>query len=167
VSIHDLIKKINPKVNFRGNIYYSTKAYYKNRVNPLLVKLKDGLDFKEDLFIVLVIILIGLAGFGLGKLSALEKKRGEVEFKKSDFKNATSTSSTYTDNKVIPMSAAAMIASETAQGLLVASKSGQKYHFPWCAGASQIADKNKIWFDSYEDAQRAGYTPATNCKGLK
>lgn len=52
-------------------------------------------------------------------------------------------------------------------GQIVASKTGAKYHFPWCAGASQIADENKIWFDSVEDAQKAGYAPASNCKGLK
>jgi len=65
------------------------------------------------------------------------------------------------------MSAAAMIAGENAKGLLVASKTGKKYHFPWCAGAAQIAEKNKIWFDSYAAAQSAGYTAAANCPNLK
>ena len=61
----------------------------------------------------------------------------------------------------------ALIAGEDSKGLLVASKTGKKYHFPWCAGASQITDKNKIWFSSYEEAQKAGYTAAFNCSGLK
>jgi hypothetical protein len=144
MSIKDIGKKI--------------KSYWKTKINPLFLSLKSVLDFKEDIFIILAIILIGLAGFGLGKISALEKNRGEIEIKKSEnLINITN----------VPMSASAMIASETAKGLLVASKNGQKYHFPWCAGASQIADKNKIWFDSYEEAQKAGYTPATNCKDLK
>ena len=148
MSIKDIGKKIKP--------------YWENSLYPLIPKFKIDLNIKEDIFIVLIIILIGLSGFGLGKLSALEKSRGEVGIKKPDFISATSSI-----KEVVSIPMSAMIASENSQGLLVASKSGQKYHFPWCAGASQIADKNKIWFDSYEEAQKAGYTPAINCKGLK
>ena len=104
----------------------------------------------------------------MGKLSALEKRRGEVLIRKTDFiqdVNINTTKETIINN--VPMSASAMVAGESAKGMLVASKSGAKYHFPWCAGASQIAEKNKIWFDSYVEAQTAGYTPASNCKGLK
>lgn len=159
MSIKDIPKKIKP--------------YWSNRVIPLVSKVKESLDIKEDTFIVLAIILIGLAGFGLGKLSALEKSRGEVELKPASFIPIT-PSINNTDNlsipiktATVPMSASAMVAGENAKGLLVASKSGKKYHFPWCAGASQIAEKNKIWFNSYSEAQSAGYTPASNCPGLK
>ncbi len=51
-------------------------------------------------------------------------------------------------------------------GEYVASKSGTKYHLPWCPGAGQIKEENKIWFKSKEEAERAGYTPAANCKGI-
>jgi hypothetical protein len=52
-------------------------------ISDLLKKIKG-----EDVFIVLAIILIGLAGFGLGKLSALEKNREPVQIVpvNSDFK---------------------------------------------------------------------------------
>ncbi|MCA9052050.1 MAG: hypothetical protein KDA89_25100, partial [Planctomycetaceae bacterium] len=52
-------------------------------------------------------------------------------------------------------------------GKYVASRNGSKYHFPWCAGAQAMSETNKIWFDSVEEARKAGYTPAGNCKGLK
>lgn len=166
MSIKDIGKKIKP--------------YLQEKVQPHIFRLKTGLNIKDDIFIALVIIFIGLAGFGLGKLSALEKGREPVEIRpaqitisangKTDF-NAVIASSSQPVSTVgagnVPMSAAAMIAGESAKGLLVASKNGTKYHFPWCAGASQIAEKNKIWFNSYEEAQKAGYSPATNCKGLK
>lgn len=135
MSIPEVIKKINPAVNF---------------------------DLKEDTFIVLAIILIGLAGFGLGKLSALEKGREAVTIKPASFAAITSTT---TIN--VPVSAAAMIAGESAKGMLVASKNGTKYYFPWCSGVSKINESNKIWFDSYESAQKSGLTPAANCPNLK
>jgi len=155
MSIKDIPEKIKP--------------FWANTVIPLISKVKSSLNIKEDLFIVFSIILIGLAGFGLGKLSALEKGREPVEIRQADF-NSTTTSGSRIPAEVLDVgnqSAAAMIASESAKGLLVASKSGKKYHFPWCAGASQIAEKNKIWFDSYEEAKKAGYTPAANCPSLK
>lgn len=68
MSIPEVIKKINPVANFKDKIYY-----------PLIYRVKQGFDIKEDIFIIIVIILIGLAGFGLGKLSALEKGREAVQ----------------------------------------------------------------------------------------
>ena len=136
MSIKDIGEKIKP--------------YWSDRVIPTVSMVKSSLDIKEDVFIVLVVVFIGLAGFGLGKLSALEKGRGSVDIRpQNQFALASSTT---TGN---------------FQNLLVASKTGKKYHFPWCTGASQITDKNKIWFNSYEEAQKAGYTAASNCPGLK
>jgi len=51
-------------------------------------------------------------------------------------------------------------------GLVVASRTGSVYHFPWCAGASQIKAENQIWYSSEEAAKEAGYAPSRNCKGL-
>ena len=52
-----------------------------------------------------------------------------------------------------------------AGGKLMGSRNGTKYYFPWCG--SNIAEKNKIWFNSEEEAKAKGYEPAANCKGLK
>lgn len=51
-------------------------------------------------------------------------------------------------------------------GTYVASKTGSAYHFPWCSGAKRIKEENKIYFDTKEAAEKAGYHPAGNCKGL-
>lgn len=46
---------------------------------------------------------------------------------------------------------------------VVASSAGTKYHRLDCPGANSIQEDNKIYFDSIELAQAAGYTPAANC----
>lgn len=51
-------------------------------------------------------------------------------------------------------------------GQVVASKTGKAYYLPWCGGVKRIKDENKVWFDSAQAAQAAGYIPAKNCKGL-
>ena len=58
-------------------------------------------------------------------------------------------------------------ASAAIEGGVVASKTGSKYHLPWCAGAQTIREENKVWFKTAEEARRAGYTPAQNCKGIE
>ena|SRR3989344_1002181 len=96
--------------------------------------------------LIAIVLLVGLASFGLGRLSALEEA-----------KPAVSVSEVSLDAEPRDMSAG---------GLLVASRKGSAYHYPWCSGATSIAAGNKVWFESEAAAQRAGYTPAKNCKGL-
>jgi hypothetical protein len=43
------------------------------------------------------------------------------------------------------------------------SSTSKKYHHPWCAGAKQIKEANRLWFASPAEAQAAGYTLAGNC----
>ena len=155
MSIKDFSKKIKP--------------YVESRANPIISRVKEGYNIKDDIFIVLTIILIGLAGFGLGRLSALEKGRETFTIKPAQFVPIISTT---TNTFVKPVnqtssSASAMIAGESAKGLLVAAKTGTKYYFPWCTGASRISEANKVWYDSYEAAQKVGLTAAANCPNLK
>jgi hypothetical protein len=130
------------------------KSFGENTVSPIVSNFKANFDIKEDIFIVFSIILVGLVGFGLGKLSALEKNRGSVEIIRSGPELVSALNLTTTTDV-------------SSNGLLVGSKNGTKYHFPWCAGASQISEKNLIWFNSYEEAQKVGYSAASNCKGLQ
>lgn len=106
-----------------------------------------------DVYIVAIIILVGFAGFGLGRLSKTEELRTPVKII-----NASGQTSSALSTEIVGV--------ESAEGVLVGSKNGTKYHFPWCSGAQRIKESNKIWFSSKEEATRAGYTPALNCKGL-
>lgn len=113
-----------------------------------------------DLYVVLVIILVGGASFGLGRLSMIESTRAPVEIQYEEgqlvSQGANVAKSTSRKEALLP----------SASGQYVASRNSTKYHFPWCAGAQRIKEENKIWFDSKEEATRAGYSPAANCDGL-
>ncbi len=110
----------------------------------------------RDFFFSAVIVLVGFASFGLGRLSLLDSEREQVRVESTLIAGVGGAKTEEEEKGSIALG-----------GQVVASKTGAKYHFPWCAGASQIAEKNKIWFDSVEEAQKAGYAPASNCKGLK
>lgn len=97
--------------------------------------------------IPILVLLVGLASFGLGRLSVLQGAESVVSITESPQQ----------------LAASAM----TVGGQVVASRSGSVYHYPWCAGASTIKETNKIWFKDETAARKAGYTPAKNCKGLE
>lgn len=96
--------------------------------------------------ISLIVILVALSSFGLGRLSASEASKPAVSVSQAPF-------------EAEPRGMA-------IGGLVVASRNGKVYHFPWCGGADQISAANKVWFSSEEAAQKAGYTPSKSCKGL-
>ncbi|KKW20142.1 MAG: Endonuclease I [Parcubacteria group bacterium GW2011_GWA2_51_10] len=113
---------------------------------PGQIKLWVG-KVAEEWGIAIIVFLIALGSFGLGRLSAIESVRPPVS--------------------ITSAAAASAPFSMSAGGLIVASRAGEKYFFPWCSGAQAIVEKNKIWFQSEEAARSAGYAPAKNCKGLK
>ena len=124
-------------------------------IREMWEKIKDVLWLiGGDLWLVLVIFLVSFASFGLGRLSVLYAPQGHLEVV---YPPAVEGSAG--EGEVLGAEVQVM-------GQYVASRTGSKYHFPWCAGAQSIKEENKIWFDSKEEAEAAGYAPAANCKGL-
>ena len=110
-------------------------------------KIKNGLeDQLSEWGIIAIVVLVGLSSFGLGRLSALEGAKPAVSIREAQTGAAA---------RALPIG-----------GLIVASRKGSTYHYPWCSGAGAIAEQNKVWFKSEEVARKAGYIPAKNCKGL-
>jgi hypothetical protein len=115
---------------------------------------------KSDLFIASIIFLVSLASFGLGRLSVLWPEKEPIRITNNQ---DTITQSESDSNSAINESAALV---SSIQGEYVASKNGVAYHYPWCSGALRIKEENKVWFETKEAAEQAGYRPAANCEGL-
>ena len=137
-------------------------------------ELKDRLATRE-VYTVLLIMVVGFGSFGLGRLSKLQESREPIRIEQ--LTASVGASESPLPKGVSDLSRGGVVAttpqdapSETILkpgGKVVASKGGTKYHFPWCSGAQRISEGNKVWFNSTDEARKAGYTPATNCKGLK
>jgi hypothetical protein len=52
-------------------------------------------------------------------------------------------------------------------GKVVANKSSRLYHKATCGDAARIAVRNRVTFDSAEEAAGAGYRPAKDCHSGK
>ncbi|MEX0931361.1 MAG: hypothetical protein WDZ88_01280 [Candidatus Paceibacterota bacterium] len=109
----------------------------------------------QDVLISLLIFLSIFLAFGLGRLSVSSVVKEPVKLENRAFGGGFVSSETGLG-----------ASGEVVAGEYVGSKNGSKYHLPWCPGAGQINDENKVWFSSKEDAESRGYTPALNCKGI-
>lgn len=115
---------------------------------------------KSEWFAGLVLVLVALAAFGLGRLSALTSPQTPVEVTTiTQTTNATNLTPSFANDGVDNNK-------NLSSGEVVASKEGSKYHYPWCPGAKQIKEGNKISFPTSAAARAAGYTPAGNCPNL-
>ena len=135
-------------------------------------ELKSRINTRE-IYTILLIFVVGFGSFGLGRLSKLQNAKAPIRLQQPTVLPAVPSSGAENASAVSLSGATAMTSTtgtknpSPASGQLVASKGGTKYHFPWCSGAQRISEANKIWFNSVEEARKAGYTPASNCKGLK
>jgi hypothetical protein len=103
--------------------------------------------YEPELYVGSVVILVAFLAFGPGRMSEIENGREPVRIEQ--------TVTTSTDGQA-----------RLSDGQVVASNTGTKYHLPWCSGAQRISEANKIYFASKAEAEKAGYAPAANCKGL-
>ena len=128
---------------------------------------KDGNIISDKpwrrLFIPLIVILVGLLGFGMGRLTG----EGQGSAIKIEYDPALAALM----NGTLPTSTQTASAIESIKprpiptgGTVIASKNGTKYHFSHCPGAKQIKEENRITFTSARDAEASGYTLAGNCK---
>jgi len=126
--------------------------------------LHDLLEKVKPFYTLILILVIASIFFVLGRISALESNHTPI---KIEYPNTAQTSSVI---QAIPTTGPRQPlgqSSTEASGEVVASKNGTKYYFPWCGSASRIKAENIVKFVSAETARAAGYTPASNCKGLK
>ncbi|OGZ31999.1 MAG: hypothetical protein A2V69_00115 [Candidatus Portnoybacteria bacterium RBG_13_40_8] len=117
------------------------------------------LEIKDDWFVVATVILVALISFGIGRLTA--PKTEPIQIKNLEKASVQDIAPEQKEGTVQGKN------QEEHKGMVVGSKNSDKYHLPECPGAKQISEQNKVWFDSIEAAEKAGYKPAANCPGLK
>lgn len=54
-------------------------------------------------------------------------------------------------------------ASAATEGKVIGNKNSQIYHLPTCSGYSKVSEKNRVYFDTEAEAEKAGYRKAKNC----
>ncbi len=114
----------------------------------------------EPLALPLIVVLVGVGAFGLGRLSYMRDTTQALRVVYPEGEPAKALAST------AAVAAAAPAPVKAGEGAYVASKNGSKYYLTTCSSANRIKQENRVYFVSIDDARAAGYEPAANCPGL-
>lgn len=120
------------------------------------IKGKIGID-TDTIMCLLVIILVGVGSFGLGRLSVANSKEESVI--KLENINDTNVKEEIGNNREVINDNFT-----SREKMYVASKNGKLYYKADCSGAKRISPKNEVWFASALEAEKAGYNPSPSCK---
>jgi len=115
----------------------------------------------KTIALVAVLCSVGAGSFFLGRVSVFEGGKD---------RSATAWCALAPQEMALPVATDREVATAAATiqtGEYVGSRSGSVYHLPWCSGAQRIAEENKVWFETQEEAEAAGYRAAKNCPGLQ
>lgn len=104
----------------------------------------------KDILVVIIVILVGLGSFELGRLSKGDSNAGiKIEYPDQNANVISSVESS----------------KETSIGkTFFASKQGSKYYSLGCFAGKTIKQENKIYFTTREEAERAGYELSGSCR---
>ena len=133
-------------------------------IQEITEKFKGFLNNPEYALTILI-ICVSLSSFWLGRISVQEKAENVPKMQSATVVTGGRNTESK-DSESAEIGVKEVKSESPVEGGYVASKSGTKYHLPWCGSAKQIKEENKIWFATKEEAEKAGYTPASNCKGI-
>ena len=106
----------------------------------------------KDIMVVLIVILVGLGSFELGRLSKGGSEGLKIEYGQGG-QGASTVSATSPQNGSI---------SATGKNYFASSK-GKKYYPLGCAAGQNLKMENRIYFSTTADAEKAGYTLSSSC----
>jgi len=146
------------------------------------VKNNNGLARRGggELYLAAVIVLVAVISFGLGRLSKIREEKTPITIENvkenTETGESKSLSTSNVDKNIDKTNGAGIMLEHnsstisnfpSSSKIFVASRNGKKYYYAWCESANVIKEQNRVWFSTQAEAEKAGYQPAANCKGLK
>ncbi len=135
-------------------------------------KIKHFLESEKgkDILIVLIVILVGLASFELGRLSK-EDSSGGLKIENGDqTANVLTSTENGSNMPIYDVSNTSSNDTNTTNSTnstgknYFASSRGKKYYSVNCSAGKTIKEANKVFFTTGEEAEKAGYTLSSACQ---
>jgi hypothetical protein len=135
-------------------------------------KIKQFVESEQgkDILTVIIVVLVGLSCFELGRLSKENSTAGiKIDYPNqngsqgagtilSDESVQTTAPTTNSVSSKIP------VATYSSGKSYFASSKGSKYYSIGCSAGKTIKQENRVYFATGEEAQTAGYTLSASCK---
>ena len=119
-----------------------------------------GSEKGKDVMIILIVIMVGLGSFELGRLSEQNNSSSGIKIEypdKNSYRTETQSANAVSAVNNIPKTA-------SAAKNFFASNRGTKYYSIGCQGGKTIKQENRIYFATKEEAERAGYELSSACR---
>ena len=114
-------------------------------------------DKGKSILTILIVILVGLGSFELGRLSKNSSSTGiKLEYAGQSIGQSANTLNS-TNIPIKPKT-------QAGPKSFFASSRGHKYYPSICSAGKSIKMENRIYFTTAKDAEGAGYTLSSSCK---
>lgn len=113
-------------------------------------------DKGKDILIIIIIILVGLGSFELGRLSKNSSSGLKIEYPSQEsnvLESINQNSAKLAQNSI-----------RSTSGNFFASNRGTKYYSLGCSAGKTIKEENRIYFSTSTQAESAGYQLSTSCR---
>ena len=124
-------------------------------------KIKQFIESEKgkDMLTILIVILVGLGAFQLGRLS----KENDTNSLKIDYTAPETSQTALNQTKSTIPANTPKTTQNSVSGEFFGSNRGSKYYPINCSAGKNIKEENRIYFSSTEDAEKAGYELSTSC----
>ncbi|HNW71900.1 MAG TPA: hypothetical protein PKZ36_03345 [Candidatus Paceibacterota bacterium] len=120
-------------------------------------------DKGKDILVVIIVILVGVISFFLGRLSYTNPQKGlKIEYTDQEASVVSSFENPESNLKLTP--SIENRANNEGSGKYFASKMGHKYYPTGCSAGKTIKQENRIYFSSASEAEKAGFTLSASCQ---
>ena len=128
------------------------------KIKPIITNWLES-EKGKDVLTVIIVILVGLGSFELGRLSKGSDSSGiKIEYSgQTGISEANAISSINSLEKV-------SVAENSAGKNFFASNRGTKYYSIGCSGGKTIKQENRVYFSTREEAEKEGYELSSSCR---
>lgn len=116
---------------------------------------------QADIVLFFGFVFVAVISFGIGYLSAPGNQKSPLVIEEPESFQA-SIGEAIQDEEGSMQKQQNQAQSGSEKGIIVASKNGTKYHWPWCSFAKNIKESNQVWFNSEKEAREAGFDKCGN-----
>ena len=132
-------------------------------------KIKQFVDSERgrDILTVIIVILVGLGSFGLGRLSKENTTSGiKIEYPDQAINQEANVISSEESSSLLQNTKTSQtIQNSNSVGKnFFASNRGSKYYSLGCSGGKTIKQENRVYFTTREEAEKAGYELSSSCR---
>ena len=113
----------------------------------------------NDILVVIIIILVGLGSFELGRLSK-ESDSGGIKIEYPSQYQGTNQAA----NVVSAVTDVPHLKTNSSGKTFFASNRGSKYYSTSCSAGKTIKQENRVWFTTGEEAEKVGYVLSSSCQ---